>query len=467
MATFWRRRGRPPHPEILTPSEQRVLELIREGKTNSEIAYALSISIPGVKWHVSNMLGKLGVADRHQLAAWRGPVGRTGGRAGTAGLAGWFGWKAGVGVGAGMAVASVFVAAAFVGSSDEVQPSVIATPAPPQPPTTFVATVEFADALSTRVRLELQLASPPTDDYMLSIEDGFAIYADGDRSKDYAPTMRLMEGGRGRADGGTFAIEFDPVPAGTQFIEVELTGNLRRVAMSQAEADRQKTPGAQYFPAVPPGTVARAAVVRDPVEVDLTDRAPKEFDSGLGWKYVFERVVATSTRLGVTYRVEGLTNRPGSFSTGRVNVDGLLLPNPEQETTIVYLPANGDTARFAIGAGSRWVNDPIRATFTRESARAWTGWTGNTGVGRFSGTFSDDPAVVIQGPPDAVLFGAPMTLSDDLGHIYRQTGSYGGPAAMDLKFEGPLDPAATTVTLQIDGYWVPETREWTVEIQVR
>ncbi|MGE0597884.1 MAG: response regulator transcription factor [Dehalococcoidia bacterium] len=72
MASLRRRRGRPPYPEILTPSEQRVLELIREGKTNSEIANELAISVPGVKYHVTNMLGKLEVEDRVALANWQG-----------------------------------------------------------------------------------------------------------------------------------------------------------------------------------------------------------------------------------------------------------------------------------------------------------------------------------------------------------------------------------------------------------
>lgn len=249
----------------------------------------MSISIPGVKWHVSNMLGKLGLADRHELAAWDGRMtgaaaGHSSGkRAGTAGVAGWLGWKAAVGAGAGLAVAGIVVAAALSHSSAESPAAVIATPAPPQPPALFTASVDFADALSTKVRLELQLASPPTTEYMLSIENGFAIYADGDRSRDYAQTMRLLEGGPNTGNSGIFAIEFDPVPADTQFLEVVLNGTLRKVAMSQAESDRQKTPGAELFQAVPPGTTARAAVMRDPVEVDLTDRAPKEFDSGLGW----------------------------------------------------------------------------------------------------------------------------------------------------------------------------------------
>ncbi len=66
-----RPRGRPPHPEPLTPAEQRVLELVRAGKSNPEIAFELDLSLGTVKTHVSNMLSKLGHADRHELAAWQ------------------------------------------------------------------------------------------------------------------------------------------------------------------------------------------------------------------------------------------------------------------------------------------------------------------------------------------------------------------------------------------------------------
>jgi DNA-binding CsgD family transcriptional regulator len=64
-------RGRPPYPGILTPAEQHVLEHVREGLTNVEIAYRLGISPDGVKYHISNMLGKLELPDRKALAAWR------------------------------------------------------------------------------------------------------------------------------------------------------------------------------------------------------------------------------------------------------------------------------------------------------------------------------------------------------------------------------------------------------------
>ena len=62
--------GRPKHPEILTPAEQRVFEGVRRGLTNGEIADELGISLNTVKYHVSNILGKLGLASRTQAALW-------------------------------------------------------------------------------------------------------------------------------------------------------------------------------------------------------------------------------------------------------------------------------------------------------------------------------------------------------------------------------------------------------------
>ncbi len=65
------RGGRPRHPDVLTPAEWRVLEALREGGTNAEIGARLGISADAVKYHVSNMLGKLELRDRRALAAWR------------------------------------------------------------------------------------------------------------------------------------------------------------------------------------------------------------------------------------------------------------------------------------------------------------------------------------------------------------------------------------------------------------
>jgi DNA-binding CsgD family transcriptional regulator len=54
----------------LTPREWEVLALIREGLTNEQIADRLGISRDGAKYHVSEILGKLGLSDRIEAAAW-------------------------------------------------------------------------------------------------------------------------------------------------------------------------------------------------------------------------------------------------------------------------------------------------------------------------------------------------------------------------------------------------------------
>src|SRR6266540_825374 len=58
-------------PDRLTPREREVLALIRRGLTNGEIADRLGISLDGAKYHVSQILSKLGVATRDEAAAWR------------------------------------------------------------------------------------------------------------------------------------------------------------------------------------------------------------------------------------------------------------------------------------------------------------------------------------------------------------------------------------------------------------
>jgi DNA-binding CsgD family transcriptional regulator len=56
-------------PFGLTPREREVLALLADGRTNSQIALALFISVKTVGIHVSNILAKLGVASRVEAAA--------------------------------------------------------------------------------------------------------------------------------------------------------------------------------------------------------------------------------------------------------------------------------------------------------------------------------------------------------------------------------------------------------------
>ena len=52
----------------LTAHEQRILELIGEGKTNRQIATALNLAEKTVKNYVSSLLAKLGLESRTQAA---------------------------------------------------------------------------------------------------------------------------------------------------------------------------------------------------------------------------------------------------------------------------------------------------------------------------------------------------------------------------------------------------------------
>lgn len=70
-----RRRARtlPPEDQFLadlTPQERRILALVTDGLTNREIADELTLAEKTVRNYVSNILGKLGMKNRTQLAAY-------------------------------------------------------------------------------------------------------------------------------------------------------------------------------------------------------------------------------------------------------------------------------------------------------------------------------------------------------------------------------------------------------------
>ena len=65
-------RGRPRHPDRLTPAEWRVVNAVRHGMSNGEIRRRLGVSLDAVKYHLSNAREKLGLETRSELRHWHG-----------------------------------------------------------------------------------------------------------------------------------------------------------------------------------------------------------------------------------------------------------------------------------------------------------------------------------------------------------------------------------------------------------
>lgn len=61
---------RPHRPDRLSPRQLEVLRLLAAGKTNAEVAMALTLSVHTVERHVANLYGKLGVHGRAEAAAY-------------------------------------------------------------------------------------------------------------------------------------------------------------------------------------------------------------------------------------------------------------------------------------------------------------------------------------------------------------------------------------------------------------
>jgi DNA-binding NarL/FixJ family response regulator len=58
-------------PDLLTPREADVLELLQTGRSNAEIAHALSVSVETVRTHARRIYRKLGVRTRRELRSRR------------------------------------------------------------------------------------------------------------------------------------------------------------------------------------------------------------------------------------------------------------------------------------------------------------------------------------------------------------------------------------------------------------
>src|SRR4051794_164739 len=67
-----RARGRPRHPDVLTPAEWTILEMWRHELGRTAIAEPSGISSYAVRYHLRNIGGKLGVEHYSELRHWPG-----------------------------------------------------------------------------------------------------------------------------------------------------------------------------------------------------------------------------------------------------------------------------------------------------------------------------------------------------------------------------------------------------------
>ena len=65
-----KRRGRPPHADVLTPAEWRTVHALQHGMSYRRIAELRRISVDAVKFHVTNAIAKLGLGNRQALRHW-------------------------------------------------------------------------------------------------------------------------------------------------------------------------------------------------------------------------------------------------------------------------------------------------------------------------------------------------------------------------------------------------------------
>jgi DNA-binding CsgD family transcriptional regulator len=121
-------------PDALTPREQQVFALLKRGYSNRDIAEELGISLAGAKYHVSEIISKLGVSSREEAAAWRprrrwafAPMALLGGNGGTVFAPGK------LAISAAVLVLLIGAGAVALSAGREVEPSALLAPSNLEP----------------------------------------------------------------------------------------------------------------------------------------------------------------------------------------------------------------------------------------------------------------------------------------------------------------------------------------------
>lgn len=160
----WRKRERADLQ--LSERQVAVLELLAAGRTNREIGEALGMTLDGAKWHVGEIISKLGVGSREEAVEyWRQQrrVGRRVSRALAAVSPRWVAGGAAAFAAGGLAVLAVVA----LGGGDDPRPASVATEeatkTPTEEPTEAPLTAEeilhrSEEAMAAVVRVRVESA---------------------------------------------------------------------------------------------------------------------------------------------------------------------------------------------------------------------------------------------------------------------------------------------------------------------
>jgi DNA-binding CsgD family transcriptional regulator len=164
-----------------TPRQRQVLDLLRDGRTNAEVAEVLGISIQGVKWHITEILGKLQADSREEAAEyWRRYNGLPSRFArmfrGVVGLSS-LKWAGAAAAGTVVCVAGVAIALVAASGGDNGQPPVVDEQSP-------AATARLVPAAADVTYVELGFGGPMRMQYPLPLEP--------DRPAEAATIARLL-----------------------------------------------------------------------------------------------------------------------------------------------------------------------------------------------------------------------------------------------------------------------------------
>ncbi|MEX0781533.1 MAG: helix-turn-helix transcriptional regulator [Dehalococcoidia bacterium] len=366
MPTIINRRGRPPYPDILTPSEWQVLEGVRAGRTNQEIASQLGVTFHTVKFHISNMLSKLHLEDRQQLARWRPRRDSESAPAPGHALVSWAALKLVVAGAGGVALLAGVTFAVLAIRGDDSEPVSAAlptsTPRATATPTAPPAAANTCPAAPAPLAARAPALVPPTPtagvearvlgrghafarlQFQVKLTDaapaGSRARAEGLSVTAYTPNgplaVAVRPGGlsSGGAEGLVFlTLDTDPLPEDTLTVMIDAPAFGFLELRTGCLEGRTSGPFTGVAP-IDPG---------EPLPEDLSGRAPDRIDSGFGWAYVIDGLDRDGpTSMWVTYHAEG-------------NVDGLVPDSPTGQVPLNYLPFFGSqprTARVLIPQGA-------------------------------------------------------------------------------------------------------------------